>query len=241
MKQIFNIQRFLKYSNYQIYMQSRLLVYVLAGSWATLLLLILFLFASNHGWAAEDWPDLFFSTGIFAAIIYSGTAFPDLRKKETFIQFLMLPASIFEKFLYEFILRIILFIVIYPVIFYLAAKLAIFIFPKKVGDISPNFFYDSKTLVVILSFYFFLSAIFFAGASFVRKSPLLKTMIAGALFQLLGVSYIILMEHFGIARGIDRFITVTAERAIILTSGFLLFSGLIAFIFAYFKIKEKTE
>ncbi len=245
MKKLFNISRFMRYANYQNLIHGRMLIFTILGMWGMLILFLIFVYISNNSFSAKNWTTIFFITGMFASIIFSGMSFPDFRKKESSVKFLMLPASVFEKFSYELIIRIILFPFVYIVLYYLSVKLLLLFFSgTKVEDIPVLFFLDKGTMGTPVSFlytfYFLLSAVFFSGAGFIRRYPLLKTAIATTLVVFLIMGYNVLMDYLGVGRSLYKFISY-ANRNFYLLYWFFVFTGLTALVYTYYKIKEKTE
>ena len=186
-------------------------------------------------------------------LLWCGQAFPGFRSKEKSMDYLMTPASSFEKFLFEFINRLIIYLIFFPIIYWVVTNLVTGIFhqynPEYInykftyGDlINPNWSTRESALAMSLGFLMFTLP--FTGATYFQKLPLLKTILIVAL--LVGI-------YFGIGFLLVKGLHIQEYR---LANGRLLFmynaeDGKLAGIFAailvnlailavgYFKLKEK--
>src|SRR5690349_17301356 len=61
-------------------------------------------------------------------ILYVGHSFPAFRSKESSIHYLMLPASVLEKFIFEFIIRIVLALLVLPLLYWITFNMQGYVF-----------------------------------------------------------------------------------------------------------------
>jgi len=129
---------------------------------------------------------------IAVGIIYTGTSFPGLRTREKSFSFLLNPVSAFEKYVFEFLSRIVLFIIVMPIIFWLVylteGFFAELIIPdydfvpvsflwNGFSEIEPAEYYG-WVVMLVTSLTLLIFNIPFTGATIFTKYPLLKTLFA---------------------------------------------------------------
>jgi len=230
-------------------MRSRTLLLTVGAAFITMLFVLVGI--SNE----RSLERMFWLLGAVGALLYVGNSFPDLRKKETTMSFVMIPASVSEKFVFEFINRIVLYAVMYPVMFYLASLLSvyisIFLFPNREisqfdFDILFNFFKRDKTVLLYLmpAVCFFTISVFFAGAAIVRRHPLIKTLVTVGVFVLsvFGYFYFILFKmilNYGLQYFFEERINISTNILLEFLSAILVLSSITVSFYVYFKIKEK--
>jgi hypothetical protein len=197
-----------------------------------------------------------------------GTAFPDLTDKIKTANYLLSPASTFEKFLVEFLLRIGFFIPLALGIFWIAIRLAKasliadpeVLYGHKFFDPSVIPYFEFRLLVTrgvdklwdswqILFFifgFFSYGAYLFAGTTYFKRYALVKTVLISGilfigcvLFSML-LSNIFYPEITGFKLQLETFqVTEKLDS----TKFSLLSLSLLSWIFflgmAYFKLKEK--
>lgn len=253
--QLFSLKRFWTYAVSSLTLHHRQLLLMTGAVSAGLLLFLSFLMFINRNWHEHQWiPVLVFVVPI-AGLLYVGSAFPDLRSKEKTIGFLMTPASSFEKFLYEFIERIVFFCILFPILLYLVGNLAFITteaikhtmgipfdaeslsyrqFPNK---ILPE---EGKNLLALGA----LSALClaFAGAAVFRKFPLIKTIIfvCIVLFSIVGY-FVLIFERMHLNRPwLEPYLENLGKQNILSLFAVLLTIFILVILsYAYFKLKEK--
>jgi len=259
MNQIFSPSRFIKYAVYQNRMRGKILLLTVAGAFVALMLFMFIILVENSSLINNEWNNTFFLTGVIAAILYIGNSFPYFRKKDTTISNIMLPASVFEKFVYEYFVRVVLFTLFYPLFFYvtlyLTDKITHFIFPNNIAT-SFNFDFlfikssrESDYLLfyyVAPAFYILASSILMAGTVVVRKFPLIKTLVAVGLLTLSVIGYFFLIsEKMYLINGIRYYVQKyyswmeSNESAFITLLIFIIFTTITTLAYTYFKLKEK--
>ena len=147
-------------------------------------------------------------------ILYAGHAFPAFRSKESTINYLMVPASALEKFLFEFVGRIGFMIVVLPLLYWATFHLQGYFFTmftdERFQAIGLQYLVklevpeaDYRFVIYMLVFSGVLLAfvLAFTGAAMFNKQPLVKSLFAVAVIVMffMGYSYIVL-EHFGVGK-----------------------------------------
>lgn len=127
MNQFFNIKRFGRLLSYDLKINYKQYLIAAAICFAAVFVVT---YIDIDTWNIE-YKYLFYkayliSLLIFAAgfVVYAGLSFPAFSSKKSTISYLMLPASTFEKFTAEFILRIILGLILSLLIFWVAVNCA---------------------------------------------------------------------------------------------------------------------
>lgn len=187
-------------------------------------------------------------------ILYVGHSFPAFRSKESTISYLMMPASAFEKFLFEFVSRIGVILLTLPLLFWITFHLQGYFFSLftdqifssvgvqylvKIDDDVPGLVYwlTSGGMLFALS-------LAFTGSAMFTKQPLVKSLFAVALIVMFfgGYSYII-VEHVGVGRfnppETMLLIPLDEEPALTFFTLALYAASAVMLIVAYFKLKER--
>jgi hypothetical protein len=124
--------------------------------------------------------------------VYSGLSFPAFRSKVKTVDYLMLPASALEKFLYEFITRIIVFIIFMPLIYWIVANIEgaiVHYYEPKMVNYHFSFhkgwyeFFNKQNIngwvkLLLSQIGLFILIAPFTGSTHFSKSPLIKTIFA---------------------------------------------------------------
>jgi len=177
----------------QSFVINKKLIGISLGGFSGILFLILWGNQSGKNfsnWQNGDYLGTFASLFFVLGIIYASLSFPAFRSKEKSMAYLMLPASASEKFLFEFVNRIILFIFLMPLLFWVIANLEgsvvhyfvpelknyTFSFGQAFSEISKQPEFNTWAKLAILQGCLFVFISSFTGASYFSKSPLLKTM-----------------------------------------------------------------
>ncbi|TAJ11680.1 hypothetical protein DMA11_15935 [Marinilabiliaceae bacterium JC017] len=251
MNQIFSFSRFVKLATYYFSIQKRRFLLIIGGAFVALFLFLLGVLVRKNNWDGIDWAAMFYLIGFMGATLYIGTAFSYLRKKETTVNMLMVPASVFEKYLLEFFNRIVMFVLLYPVLFILTRRFAVAVanFLKEgpamaVSSLSELFKMPSDDMVLPFIFVVILGVlVVFAGTAAIRKYPLIKTLIfVGVVFiACVGYFYLIL-EKMNLAQGIAYvFESIFHDQDTFFASLYVIIgsSSLLSLVYGFFKLKEK--
>ena len=254
----FSFQRFTLLCK-QSFIINKKLIGISLGSFSGMLFLILFGNQSGahfNQWENHDYLGTFVFLFFVLGIIYTSLSFPAFRSKEKSMAYLMLPASASEKFLFEFVNRIIVFILVMPLLFWLIANLEgsvvhyfvpelknyTFSFGEAFSEISkqPEFNFWAKFAIIQGVLFVFITS--FTGASYFSKSPLLKTMFA---FSLIIAGYgfyvYLLIKGFDL-QGIhveNNFFIKDKDEAIVYLAIGATAINLCLLAMSWFKLKEK--
>jgi hypothetical protein len=187
-------------------------------------------------------------------ILYVGHSFPAFRSKESTISYLMIPASAFEKFVFEFISRIGFILIVLPLLFWVVFHLQGYFFTV----FSDHFFQSvgiqylvtidedvpTRVYAVVAGAVFFALSLAFTGSAMFTKQPLVKSLFAVAVVVMffVGYSYIVI-EHLGVGQynPPEEMLLIPLNEMSALTSVSLaLFgaTGVMLFV-AYRKLKER--
>jgi hypothetical protein len=195
---------------------------------------------------------------IVFAMLYVGHSFPAFRSKESTIPYLMIPASSFEKFLFEFVIRIILILVTLPLLYWITFNVHGYFFAifteenfQSIGlqylvrlddDAPENYLFIIYSIItggVLLAL-----SVAFAGSAMFDKQPLVKSLFSVAVIIAFfgGYSYIV-VEHLGVGRynPPDHMMLVPLKEINALRSiAVVLFVSTAVMLFvAYRKLKER--
>lgn len=130
-----------------------------------------------------------FTVGSF----YASQYFRELGSRSKGINFLLVPASAFEKVLCSLLYTVILFFIVFTLSFYLVNILGVWIAQNYVSDIpypadqrgilnvfdAASLHVSPKTTLNILWIYFTIQSVFLLGSVYFEKYSFLKTVIAG--------------------------------------------------------------
>ena len=193
---------------------------------------------------------------IVFAILYVGHSFPAFRSKESTINYLMVPASALEKFVFELMSRIAIIIPTLPLLYWITFHLQGYVFAiftdATFQPIGPEYLVkidvpdDYKFLIYTLTTAAALLTLVlaFTGAAIFTKQPLVKSLFTVAVIVMFYVVYsYIVVTHFGVGKynpPETMFLVPTNEAkalglisiALIITIGVMLFV-------AFRKLKER--
>ncbi len=251
--QIFNIKRFLRYSAFNLKMNSRSYWMQLISIALVIFVLLVFAMFNPKSFHLDQWITTLVISGIISVILIVAGSFSYIRKKETQMQFYMQPASVFEKFIFEFLLRYVGFWIVFPLLFWIVGELAYgFIGVVKsmrgVGmehiervycliDAFPKNAYpeEAYTVKMLIDLLLMLTAFVFSGTCRFMKRALLKTI---GFLVVLGVAIVyyfsfllevleLKMNHMGNSDlKVEMYLVTAVFTMLILAYG-------------YFKLKER--
>lgn len=258
----FNFKRFLNYLKYDFTIYGKSYLYFAIS--LSILIFVISFYNLAKGLPYPDYNFLnsryriaFFIIYVISGVTVVGLSFPFFRNKTKTVHFIQLPVAIFEKFLSEFLIRIVAFNIVFFFLFWSVFKFAYFVyllFEWKNALILESYgllevFYDvSSNLfgVAIFSFLLFVMSFLFANASYFKKYVLFKTLI---LFLLLGFIYYALMvglSHvlYDNSKGFnivffDRRINYQLNSSHLYFFIFTSISSLLFLTITYFNLKEK--
>ncbi|GAA4832656.1 hypothetical protein [Algivirga pacifica] len=201
--------------------------------------------------------EIFITLFVILGLIYIGYAFPAFRSKEKTIPYLMLPASAFEKFVLEYLTRILLFVIVFPFLFLMTYMVEGWLHANLLQDIN---FYGWEVLDQIELFKhmeefmkpwsaMLLGVVFwtginlaFLGSAMFQRLPLLTTIFVSVALFFLYFGLVVLMFFLFDVNSYPFVLKQSSilERvwiAAIILLGIGFNGGLIAA--AYYKVKEK--
>ena len=257
MEKYFNPTRFSKYFSYNLSIHYK-------AYFITCIILLIGLVCTNyiylcinHEYKANTHVTIYTLSYCLSAILVIGTGFPELRTKSKTIYFLTIPASIFEKYLVQFFIRIICFTIIYHVLFWVSLKLAHQFY--MLTDYNKHYIiYDysifssikettSQVMYLMVLLIITLCLFLFAGSAIYRKHALFKTVFTVIAIPF-GIYVILLIYSYifnpGVTHGFypeiySRFTIIGYNTFTILLITLCSFTSLLLIPFAYFKLKEK--
>ncbi|WP_308991401.1 hypothetical protein QLS71_005130 [Mariniflexile litorale] len=264
----FNIKRFNNAFRYDIKLYTKTYLSFCIGLFLILICIDLFFIKTNsnssYGFGINQYLPLFYFTFIVGLIIVVGTSFPLLKNKKSAISYLMLPASVFEKFLIQFVIRIVCFVILFIPLFWLNFKIAdsfsnLFEWGLKiqVGEfelfeafkISNNGFRKAIDLIAALGGLFTLAAFLFTGATYFKKYALFKTIlsfsatIAFVFLLFMVCTMFFFPEKFDLGRSPVNLEDYRISKHFINIQLYIYIMGIVSSFFllplAYFKLKEK--
>ena len=188
-----------------------------AVAYIGVIFIVLSLVQAGNGFRAHDHSNfqgfLLAFVSVFG-VLYAGHSFPAFRSKESTINYLMVPASVLEKFVFEIVNRIGFTILLLPLLYWATFHLQGYFFtiftdevfqpvgPQYLVKIEmPDPEYPWVFFVLISTVVMLALVLAFTGAAIFNKQPLVKSLFAVAVIVMffIGYSYIV-VEHLGVGR-----------------------------------------
>lgn len=261
LQKYFKVNRFYKYLKYDLTLNGRIYLLALAGLVVMLFIVDVFTLNTaslrinfNRGYYGPIFVFLLILTGVISA----GTAFSGLRSSKTSIHYLLVPVSNFEKFVVQFLIRVVGFVLLFLPLYWLTFKLA-HSFYSLFGDVAENVesynllspFQWQKTNMDIFIFVSIASGLIlfaFCGAAYFKRLALFKTMLTYATLALAWFLLMLTFSHLFFAHAANEFfalnyITYRVQKGISNDDIYtvILFAGASLFLLplAFFKLKER--
>jgi len=256
----FNPKRFANLFRNDLLINQKTYLFTLAGLGIAIYALSYFFMRVNNGFqrSNEYIPLLvFYLMGIGVVI---GTSFPALSNQIKTSNYLLTPGSTFEKYLVQFVIRIVIFIPLALIIFWIGTHLAKAsqipnlergFDPSKITDYHFKDLFQHihgfrDQLIVVLSI-FSTASVLFAGSVYFNRFALVKTLIVSGIVIGAVVCSFVLFSHIfypSETHGFDvrlKTYKITETLYNVQLAAYLL--GGLSWIFflalAYFKLKEK--
>ncbi len=190
-------------------------------------------------------------------ILYVGYSFPAFRSKENTINYLMVPGSVPEKFLIEFISRVGIIFILLPVLFWITFHLQGYFFTLFMDfTFNPiNISFLTNVDVPQIESWFWLSTLIisavmlgfvlpFTGAAMFTKQPLVKTLFSVAVIVIFYSTIIyIIVEPLGLSKYNPNdsmwLIPINEAEAFRFFACALVIANMVMLFVAYRKLKEK--
>ena len=257
---IFKRSRFLLLFKQAAIHNNKMMLYSAVGFCGVVFLILLFSQMGNDYAPHNVEMFLGFLTGFVTVfgILYAGYSFPAFRNKETSISYLTLPASAFEKFLFEFTSRILIMLIVLPFLFWFTFNIEGYVFtlftsigfdPVGFSDLleSPPMEADipSWAYILMTSSAFLVFVLAFTGAAMYSKQPLVKTLFSIAVVIAFFVTYAyIVIEPLGLSNyfvdNAEMWLAPQSESGALKFASFLVIVANITMLsVTYFKLKEK--
>ena len=261
LKQHFDIKRFFYLFKNDLLLNFKSDVFIASGYAIILYIAMLLSMTRDNEMFDSNGYLTIFSFSMIAMCIFAGTSFPALNSKNTSHTFIMTPGSNFEKFIIQFIIRIVITLIFLFVSFWIIAHLARisalqfesikisgkFIDPFKYSMLRHGYSTEHFIVIIYSIFFTFGISVFsfrliFKNFAFVKSS----ITIVGLLFILLFVTNIIYNLFFPVT--LRSFFDIDPEliygkNSILGLIGapilFFILSFLFILPFGYFKLKEK--
>ncbi|MET6999946.1 hypothetical protein [Chitinophaga defluvii] len=202
---VFNLNRFGLYirkhlvDNYRLYGMSMVVLFVLV-----LVVMVTTYFTRGTINKITDILPMYCIGILFSGMIFTSASFSEFANKPKGVNYLMLPASHFEKFLTVFLFTTIGFLVIYHIVFYGVYLWMDAIAFSRTQKHMLNDLASDRGITKTLAFYscfvwFLLHSIFLLGATCFEKSSFLKTifLLVIVLFLLYLINTLFLELFFG--------------------------------------------
>ena len=158
---------------------------IVFGAVTAVIYLISALTAYNHAPSGQLYFTLFTNLLFIGGLIVTSMIFKEMHRKETSQNYLLLPASNFEKFFSRLLISTIGFAAITLIgvtaISYLSEGVNTLIFKRHNQIFNPF----TKTVWTLMAYYFVAQSIYFLGAVYFRKYNFIKTINVIFLFAIL--------------------------------------------------------
>jgi hypothetical protein len=188
---IFSFKRFLMLFRQGFRFNKKMIAVTVVGFIGIVFLILLLMQMSRdfNNWSNRNSMGVFIMLFFTLGIIYTSNSFPSFRSSGKTISYLMLPASASEKYLFEFLTRIVGFVLLMPVFFWLAANIEGVVIHLFIPGLEEYKFSFAKAwqkfhggggktgwdIMAIVQSCLFVFVAAFTGASHFSKSPLLKS------------------------------------------------------------------
>ncbi|MDR1896198.1 MAG: hypothetical protein LBR10_05355 [Prevotellaceae bacterium] len=255
---IFSPKRFcnLIYNDLLIYRKTY--IFSILGIWLITYLILLWAMTVDSRFDIVDYLALMYMYYIVVGFSI-GNAFPDFNNKIRTANYLLLPASTFEKFLSQFLLKVLIAFALSACIFWIDAHLAkwtaslIGIFGRigVIADFSynkvvfPNIIMTLLDKLSVIFAFFSLVTFVFSMRLFFEKFAIIKTVIFGVIMVLAFTGCMVLWSHifYPETNGWDVALKGYEINDVSNVSWYVYFISFISWIFflatGYYKLKEK--
>ena len=257
---VFSFQRFLLLGKQSLIINKKMIGIGLIGFAGVMFILLMYIHSRSRlsTWEIKNYNIIFHFLFVITGIIFSSLSFPSFRSKEKSMDYILLPSSISEKFVFEFMSRIVVFIILMPLLFWVVANLEgalmhtyypefvnyKFSFREAYNRNSYGGLNECWTNFLIIQTVLFVFIFSFVGASHFSKSPLQKTLFTfsilaagyGLLFYLLGK--VLELKEFEESKS-GMFFFQDKNDALILGGIFVIVINISLLAIAFFRLKEK--
>jgi hypothetical protein len=189
---MFSTKRFILLFKQSVIVNKKLIGTSLIGAAGITFVALFVLQSMNNYQGWTNFSSMIFFLFCYVALggIYISQSFPAFRSKEKSLVYLLHPASASEKFIFEFLTRIIALILFLPPIFWIIANIegAIvhhyiprfinykFSFGEGLNQLITNKEMPGWYIFAVIQFFLFVYMVMFTGACHFSKSPRTKTL-----------------------------------------------------------------
>lgn len=259
----FSIKRFCNLLCYDLLIHKKTyLLSVLGGFFAVFFLFVLDMPGKSAIYGSNQYHTMFI-TSFLGFLIFIGTAFPDLSGKVKSGNYLLLPASTFEKILHQFLFRVVLGIIVFLFVFWLSSHLGRLVANQSSRVLSlettiepfhfsmlfeeRGIFMDKIILFIFICICLFL----FTTRLFFHRLAIIKSVIAATILIIIFSTVMIVISHIffpaeahGISTYYPRYKCTIDYLSNFHTSELLAYYlcsilSISLLVLAYYKLKEK--
>lgn len=188
---MFSIKRFILLFKQSAIVNKKLIGTSLIGA-AGIMFVALFSLQSINNYRWDSFPSMIFFLFCYVSLggVYISQSFPAFRSKEKCLVYLLQPASASEKFIFEFLTRIVFLVLFLPPMFWILANIegAIvhhyiprfisykFSFGEGLDQLITSKEMSGWNIFALIQFFLFVYMVMFTGACHFSKSPRTKTL-----------------------------------------------------------------
>lgn len=172
----FSVKRFLKTISTDLLSNAQN-ISLAAGSLCAVLIFILSYYASIDE-ANHYWPGIYSAVFLFAGLVVTGMLFGELSNKSRSFFYLLIPASIIEKFLSKIIIALVLFPLVMVCLFYVVSEVAGFLATITFESEVNTFYPLNEEFLKGVKFFYIFSPMFIFGSVYFHGQSLLKTIVS---------------------------------------------------------------
>lgn len=197
--QFFSLKRFYLLLKNDILINHKKYLFTIVGAFIVGFV-IFYINMPKFSWWRDFGQDQYFDIFVFYMLglaVFFGLSFPEMGNKINISKYLLLPSSTFEKFLAQFLIRIVFGTIVLYSVFWIDAHFARIMIQSLFGnptkyvietfDFSALFYNENLNKANSLFFGFFSAGTFFFSARlFFRKNALVKSFITFIVLILLG-------------------------------------------------------
>ncbi|RED47891.1 hypothetical protein [Seonamhaeicola aphaedonensis] len=261
LQKYFNLNRFYKYFKYDLTLNGKTYALALLGLFVVLFIVDVFTLStasSRVNFNRNYYTPIFIFFLVLTGVVSAGTSFSALRSSKTSIHYLLIPVSNFEKFIVQFLIRIMGFVLLFLPLYWLTFKLAYGFYSlfaivsenvESYNMLSPFQWQENKVdIYILVSLASGLILFAFCGAASFKKYALFKSILTFALFVLAWFLLMVILSHIFYDHDSKELLEINLRSYRVQDGVYntqiyatILFAGLslILLPLAYFKLKER--
>lgn len=254
--QTFSIKRFGLLFKREFILRKQFLLFALLGMPATIFVFISLTLWAKYNFKSWDQTGYTIIFWIFMTVywfIYSGNSFRYFRNNKRTLDYILIPNSSTEKYLFEVITRIVLFSIIFPIVFWIAANLAgilvnaivspeyilTYNFWSPIEHINLKIASTEGKLLMFSTIVCWISTLFAGGAFFIKR-PIQKTILTMIAYTIGLFTYNwILRLIFGMNLISSKSTDITKEDGFLILFGLTILTTCVIHAATFMRLKEK--